>query len=238
MIHRGRPQADRARRPARRRGLVRPERPRGRVVRRGGRSARRSAFEGDARLLTSTASTSRCSTPGEPNSMYHGEDDQEELPRPLRRVHPDRRGRGAARCRRWDFVALSALHPRTSFVGAGDGPCASLMIGGRRGRQLHEPADGAALKHDAGVIRGDARRVSSSRAQVSPAGRVRRHPLRDGDLPLARGVERHVRPDVRRRVEDVVPRARRGQSASPSASRAGPVVAGRNHLGVDVGTST
>jgi uncharacterized cupin superfamily protein len=86
--------------------------------------------------------------PGEPNGLYHSENAREaflvlsgectliveEEERPLRQ---------------WDFVNCPA-GTRHIFVGAGDGPCAILMIGGRpEVEQLHYPVSEVAAKHGA-----------------------------------------------------------------------------------------
>jgi uncharacterized cupin superfamily protein len=88
--------------------------------------------------------------PGEPSALYHSESVREaflvlsgectliveEEERPLRR---------------WDFFHCPA-GTRHIFVGAGDGPCAILMIGGRsKDATLHYPVSEVAAKHDASV---------------------------------------------------------------------------------------
>ena len=86
--------------------------------------------------------------PGEPSALYHSENAREaflvlsgectlvveEQERPLRR---------------WDFFHCPA-GTRHIFVGAGDGPCAILMIGARpEAEQLHYPVSEVAAKHGA-----------------------------------------------------------------------------------------
>ncbi len=88
--------------------------------------------------------------PGEPSALYHSEGVQEgflvlagecllvveEQERPLRQ---------------WDYVHCPA-GTRHIFVGAGDGPCAILMIGARpEQEQLHYPVSEIAAKHGASV---------------------------------------------------------------------------------------
>src|SRR5262245_35647661 len=89
--------------------------------------------------------------PGEPSALYHSESVREaflvlsgectlvveEEERPLRQ---------------WDFFHCPA-GTRHIFVGAGDGPCAILMIGGRpqERRTLHYPVSEIAAKHEASV---------------------------------------------------------------------------------------
>jgi uncharacterized cupin superfamily protein len=88
--------------------------------------------------------------PGQPNGMYHREDDQEDFlvlsGECLAIIEGSERALKA-----WDFVHCP---PGTHhiFVGAGDGPCVLFMAGARehRGSALYT-RDEAALKHGAGV---------------------------------------------------------------------------------------
>jgi uncharacterized cupin superfamily protein len=87
--------------------------------------------------------------PGEPSAMYHSEGAREaflvlsgectlvveEQERPLRR---------------WDFFHCPA-GTRHIFVGAGDGPCAILMIGARPDEPLLYPVSEIAARHGASV---------------------------------------------------------------------------------------
>jgi uncharacterized cupin superfamily protein len=87
--------------------------------------------------------------PGQPTALYHSEDVQEgflvlsgectliveEQERPLRQ---------------WDYVHCPA-GTRHTFVGAGDGPCAILMLGARPDEGLRFPVSELAAKHDASV---------------------------------------------------------------------------------------
>jgi uncharacterized cupin superfamily protein len=89
--------------------------------------------------------------PGEPNALYHSEGVREaflvlsgectlvveEQERPLRQ---------------WDFFHCPA-GTNHIFVGAGDGPCAILMIGGRPDEPLNYPVSEVAAKHGASVAR-------------------------------------------------------------------------------------
>jgi uncharacterized cupin superfamily protein len=83
--------------------------------------------------------------------MYHAENQQEDFlvlhGECLLLVEEEER-----RLRAWDFVH-SPPGTRHVFVGAGDGPCAILMVGTRKGEQeeLFYPASELALKHGAGV---------------------------------------------------------------------------------------
>jgi uncharacterized cupin superfamily protein len=87
--------------------------------------------------------------PGQPNCRYHSEPVQEDFlvlhgecivildgeERPLRQ---------------WDFLHCPAGSEHV-FVGAGDGPCAVLMIGSRRTDEAHYPVNDLAAKYDASV---------------------------------------------------------------------------------------
>jgi uncharacterized cupin superfamily protein len=93
--------------------------------------------------------------PGEPSALYHSENVREAFlvlsgectlivedeERPLRQ---------------WDFFHCPA-GTRHIFVGAGDGPCAILMIGGRSQgateHTLHYPVSDVAAKHEASVAK-------------------------------------------------------------------------------------
>jgi uncharacterized cupin superfamily protein len=88
--------------------------------------------------------------PGQPNCMYHGENQQEDFlvlsGECLLLVEGEER-----RLRAWDFVHCP---PWTNhvFVGAGDGPCAILMVGARlEPEELIYPAEEVALRQGAGV---------------------------------------------------------------------------------------
>ena len=87
--------------------------------------------------------------PGDPNALYHSEGAQEgflvlsgectliveEEERPLRQ---------------WDYVHCPA-GTRHVFVGAGDGPCMILALGGRPDEPILYPVSEAAAKHGASV---------------------------------------------------------------------------------------
>jgi uncharacterized cupin superfamily protein len=86
--------------------------------------------------------------PGQPNGLYHAENVQEDFlvlfGECLLLVEEEER-----RLKAWDFVHCA---PGTHhiFVGAGDGPCAILMVGVRReGKTLHYPVSELAAKYDA-----------------------------------------------------------------------------------------
>jgi uncharacterized cupin superfamily protein len=87
--------------------------------------------------------------PGQPSCMYHGEADQEDFlvlageclvviggeERPLKQ---------------WDFVHCPPWTEHV-FIGAGDGPCALLAMGGRGSEGIIYPAAEVAQRHHAGV---------------------------------------------------------------------------------------
>ncbi len=87
--------------------------------------------------------------PGQPNCRYHSEPVQEDF------LVLD--GECIAivdgeewPMRRWDFLHCPAGAEHV-FVGAGDGPCAVLMIGSRREDAAHYPVNQVAAKYDASV---------------------------------------------------------------------------------------
>ena len=88
--------------------------------------------------------------PGEPNCMYHGEDVQEDFlvlsGECLLLVEGEER-----RLRAWDFVHCPAWTEHV-FIGAGDGPCAILMVGSRkRDDPVRYPVSELARRHGASV---------------------------------------------------------------------------------------
>jgi uncharacterized cupin superfamily protein len=87
--------------------------------------------------------------PGQPNSRYHSEPVQEDF-LVLEGdciVILDGEER---RLRQWDYVHCPAGVEHV-FVGAGDRPCAVLMIGSRRLDEAHYPVNEVAAKYDASV---------------------------------------------------------------------------------------
>ena len=87
--------------------------------------------------------------PGQPNCGYHSEPVQEDF----LVLHGECIAiiDGKERLlRRWDFLHCPAGTEHV-FVGAGDGPCAVLMMGSRREDAAHYPVNPVAAKYDASV---------------------------------------------------------------------------------------
>jgi uncharacterized cupin superfamily protein len=87
--------------------------------------------------------------PGQPNCRYHSEPVQEDFlvlhGECIVILEGEER-----RLRQWDYVHCPAGTEHV-FVGAGDGPCAVLMIGSRREDAAHYPVSEVAAKYDASV---------------------------------------------------------------------------------------
>src|SRR5918999_6021273 len=87
--------------------------------------------------------------PGQPNCKYHSEPVQEDFlvlhGECIAIVEGEEH-----RLRQWDFVHCPAGVNHV-FVGAGDGPCAVLMIGSRREDAAHYPVNAGAARDDASV---------------------------------------------------------------------------------------
>jgi uncharacterized cupin superfamily protein len=108
-------------------------------------------FESDDAPWPDTGVNVQIVQPGQPNCKYHSEPVQEDFlvlhgecivildgeERPLKQ---------------WDFVHCPAGVEHV-FVGAGDGPCAVLMIGSRRKDEAHYPVNDVAAKYDASVAK-------------------------------------------------------------------------------------
>jgi uncharacterized cupin superfamily protein len=107
-------------------------------------------FEGEAAPFAQVGYTLAVLAPGQPNGMYHREDDQEDFlvlsGECILIVEGEER-----LLRAWDFVHCPAGTEHI-FVGAGDGPCVIFMAGARehRGTALY-PRNEVALRHGAGV---------------------------------------------------------------------------------------
>jgi uncharacterized cupin superfamily protein len=87
--------------------------------------------------------------PGQPACMYHREDEQEDFlvlsGECLLLVEGEER-----RLRAWDFVHCPPWTDHV-FVGAGDGPCAILAIGGRTGGDVVYPVSELAARYGGSV---------------------------------------------------------------------------------------
>ena len=89
--------------------------------------------------------------PGQRNGMYHGEQAQEDFlvvsGECVLVIEGEER-----RLQAWDFVHCPPWTQHV-FVGAGDGPCAIVMVGSRVGGfEVRYPVNEAAAKHDASVL--------------------------------------------------------------------------------------
>jgi uncharacterized cupin superfamily protein len=118
--------------------------------------------------------------PGQPNCMYHGEAAQEGFlvlhGECLLVVEGQER-----RLKAWDFVHCPPWTHHV-FVGAGEGPCAILMVGARSGGvadDLRYPVDPVAARHGASVEQEttDPREAYARFSRFEPA------PLPDLGLP-------------------------------------------------------
>ena len=89
--------------------------------------------------------------PEQPSCMYHGEDEQENFlvlsGECLLLVEGEERP-----LRAWDFVHCPPWTEHV-FVGAGDGPCVILALGGRTGSGVVYPSCDLARRHGAGTER-------------------------------------------------------------------------------------
>jgi uncharacterized cupin superfamily protein len=105
-------------------------------------------FEGPEHRFAELGINIHVLRPGQPSGKYHAEDVQENFlvlsGECLCLIEGEER-----RLKAWDFVHCppGTLH---IFVGAGDGPCAILMVGARRpGRPIHYPVDERAARFGA-----------------------------------------------------------------------------------------
>jgi uncharacterized cupin superfamily protein len=85
--------------------------------------------------------------PGQPNCRYHSEPVQEDFLVLHGECIVILDGEEKT-LRQWDFLHCPAGAEHV-FVGAGDGPCAVLMIGSRRVEAAHYPVNDVAAKYDA-----------------------------------------------------------------------------------------
>jgi uncharacterized cupin superfamily protein len=107
-------------------------------------------FEGEHSRFPNFGINVQVLEPGQPSTLYHAEEAQETFlvleGECLLLVEEEERT-----LRQWDFFYAA---PWTShgFVGAGDGPCAILMVGARLSEdRVHYPVSQLAQKHGAGV---------------------------------------------------------------------------------------
>ena len=108
-----------------------------------------ATFEGDVRFDDFGINV-QVLKPGEPNCMYHGENAQEDFlvlaGECILLVDGEER-----RLRQWDFFH-SPPWTEHVFVGAGEGPCAILMVGARPDpEELRYPVAEVAQRHNASV---------------------------------------------------------------------------------------
>lgn len=87
--------------------------------------------------------------PGQPNCKYHSEPVQEDFLVLFGECIAIIDG-AEHQLRQWDYFHCPAGVEHV-FVGAGDGPCAVLMIGSRRKDEAHYPVSEVAAKYDASV---------------------------------------------------------------------------------------
>ena len=110
--------------------------------------------------------------------MYHGESDQEDFL--VVSVSASGIIEGEERhLKAWDFVHCPPMTEHV-FVGAGDGPCAIVMVGARKsGGSILYPVNEVAAKHGASVLE----ETPNPRDAYARFPRPERTPYRDGDLP-------------------------------------------------------
>lgn len=107
-----------------------------------------TVFESDAGHFDQLGINVQVLHPGEPNCLYHGESQQEAIlvlhGECLLLVEGEERP-----LKQWDFVHLPPWTEHVT-VGAGDGPCAVLMVGSRSGdEKLIYPTAEVAQRHNA-----------------------------------------------------------------------------------------
>src|SRR5438874_3050633 len=106
-------------------------------------------FEPDDSPWPDTGVNIQVFEPGKPNGRYHWEPVQEDFLVLQGECIVILEGE-EKRLRQWDFVHCPAGAEHV-FVGAGDGPCAVLMIGSRRVDGVHYPVNELAARYDASV---------------------------------------------------------------------------------------
>ena len=119
--------------------------------------------------------------PGVPACMYHGEGVQEDFlvvsGECVLVIEGEER-----HLKQWDFVHCPSMTDHV-FVGAGDGPCAIVMVGARVWKEREEeiiyPVNDTAAKHGASV----GTTTPDPAEAYAPFERREPGPYRDGDLP-------------------------------------------------------
>ncbi len=107
------------------------------------------ALEPDSVRWPDTGVNVRVMQPGQPSSLYHSEPVQEDflvLQGECTLIIDEHE----RRLRQWDFVHCPAGVAHV-FVGAGEAPCAVLMIGSRRLDEAHYPVSESAGRYGASV---------------------------------------------------------------------------------------
>ncbi len=133
-------------------------------------------FEGDTRF-PQLGFNIGVLAPGQPACYYHGEDEQEDFlvlaGEALLLIEGEERP-----LKQWDLVHCPPWTEHV-FVGAGDGPCALLAVGSRRGGDVVYPASELAQRHGAGVQQ-ETRNPREAYADLPPDRDV---PYHEGWLP-------------------------------------------------------
>jgi uncharacterized cupin superfamily protein len=106
-------------------------------------------FEPEGSPFPDTGVNVQIMQPGQPNGRYHSEPVQEDFLVLRGECIVILEGE-EKRMRQWDFLHCPAGVEHI-FVGAGDGPCAVLMIGSRRKIEVHYPPNEVAARYDASV---------------------------------------------------------------------------------------
>lgn len=106
-------------------------------------------FEAGRQAFRDTGVNIQILAPGQPNGRYHSEPVQEDFLVLFGECIVILEG-AERPMRQWDFLHCPAGVDHI-FVGAGDGPCAVLMIGSRRVDAAHYPVNEVAAKYDASV---------------------------------------------------------------------------------------
>ena len=123
-------------------------------------------FEGeDAARFLSVGVNIGILQPGQPSSLYHAENAQEDFlvlsGECLLIIEDEERP-----LRRWDFVHCPVWTEHV-FVGAGEGPCVMLAIGARPSDEVIYPASDIAQRHHAGVAV-ETRDTDEAYAEIPP----------------------------------------------------------------------